>query len=334
MKAYEIQKFGIDELAPLEHEKPRPKTREALVKFHAASLNYRDLMMVNGHYNPNLKTPVVPLSDGAGEIIEVGDEVTRWKVGDRVMPIFMQEWIDGEISFSKLKTSLGGELDGCLREFGVFHEEGLVAIPRHLSYEEASTLPCAAVTAWNALKVSGNLQKGEAVLLLGTGGVSIFALQFSEQIDAETIIISSSDEKLGRADILGATHLINYRENADWDKAVSVFTAKKGVDHVVEVGGAGTLQKSLNSVRLGGHIALIGVLAGEGNFNPVSILMKSVRLQGIFVGSRAMFEDMNNFIEKNLIKPVIDKVFKFDEAREALKYMKDGAHFGKVVVKI
>ena len=195
-------------------------------------------------------------------------------------------------------------------------------------------MPCAAVTAWNALKVSGNLQKGEAVLLLGTGGVSVFALQFAEQIGAETIIISSSNEKLGRADILGATHLINYKENTDWDKAVSIFTAKQGVDHVVEVGGAGTLQKSLNSVRMGGHIALIGVLAGEGSFNPMSILMKSVRLQGIFVGSRAMFEDMNNFIEKNLIKPVINKVFEFDEAREALKYMKDGAHFGKVVVKI
>lgn len=335
MKAYEIQKFGIDNLALVERKKPTPKENEVLVKFHAASLNYRDLMMIKGWYNPKLKTPLVPLSDGAGEVVEVGENVTRWKVGDRVMPNFMQGWIDGEIEFKKAKTALGGDLDGCLREFGTFDENGLVKIPGHLTYREASTLPCAAVTAWNALKVSGNLQKGETVLLLGTGGVSIFGLQFAKNMGAETIITSSSDEKLGRADVLGANHLLNYKENPHWDDSVNVFTAKKGVDHVVEVGGAGTLQKSLNSVKMGGHIAVIGVLASGGeDFNPVTILMKAVRMQGIFVGSRKMFEEMNDFIREHYIKPVVDKEFDFEQAKEALKYMESGSHFGKVVIKI
>jgi len=334
MKAYEIQEFGIDNLALVEREKPIPKENEVLVKFHAASLNYRDLMMVKGWYNPKLKTPLVPLSDGAGEVVEVGESVTRWEVGDRVMPTFMQGWIDGDVSVEKARTALGGDLDGCLREFGAFNEEGLVKIPAHLSYEEGATLPCAAVTAWNALKVSGNVKAGEVVLLLGTGGVSIFALQFAKYLGAEIIITSSSDEKLGRAGILGANHLINYRETPEWDKAVSDFTAKRGVDHVIEVGGIGTLQKSLNSVRMGGHIAVIGVLASEGDFNPVSILMKAVKMQGIFVGSREMFENMNQFISANLIKPVVEKVFEYNELREALEYMESGAHFGKIVVKL
>ena len=334
MKAFEIQEFGIDKLVLVEREKPKPKENEVLVRFHAASLNYRDLMMVKGWYDPKLKMPLVPFSDGAGEVVEVGKSVTKWKVGDRVMPIFMQGWIDGEVSSKKSKTALGGDLDGCLREFGAFDENGLVEIPGHLSYEEAATLPCAAVTAWNALKISGDVKTGETVLLLGTGGVSIFALQFAKHLGAETIITSSSDEKLGQADILGANHLINYKENQEWDDAVSVFTAKCGVDHVIEVGGAGTLGKSLNSVKMGGHIAVIGVLANQGEFNPISILMKAVRLQGIFVGSREMFEVMNGFITEHLIKPVVDKVFDFEDAREALKYMESGAHFGKIVIKI
>ncbi len=334
MKAYEIQEFGIDNLESAEREKPAPSANEVLVKFHAASLNFRDLMMIKGSYNPKLKLPLVPFSDGAGEIVEVGNDVSRWKVGDRVMPIFMQGWINGEVDSKKARTALGGDLDGCLREFGAYNEEGVVRIPRHLSYEEAATLPCAAVTAWNALVVSGKLTKRETVLLLGTGGVSIFGLQFAKHIGAETIITSSSDEKLGQADILGADHLINYKATPEWDEAVSVFTAKRGVDHVVEVGGAGTLQKSLSAVRMGGHIAVIGVLSGKGDFNPVPILMKAAKLQGIFVGSREMFEEMNTFISENLIKPVVDKVFEFSEVQQALKYMESGSHFGKIVVKI
>lgn len=334
MKAYEIQEFGIDRLTQTERDVPEPGEGEVLVRFRAVSVNYRDLMMVKGSYNPRLKTPLVPFSDGAGEVVGTGAGVTLWKEGDRVMPIFMQGWIEGPVDHSKARTALGGDLDGCLREYGVFSERGLVRIPEHLTFEEGATLPCAALTAWHALMVSGRLEKGETVLLLGTGGVSVFALQFARNRGAETIITSSSDEKLGRADVLGADHLINYRENPDWDEAVKVFTARRGVDHVVEVGGAGTLQRSLKAVRMGGHIAVIGAVAGKGDLDPVPILMKSVRLQGIFVGSREMFVEMNEFIDRHLIKPVVDRVFEFGEVREALRYMESGAHFGKIVVRV
>ncbi|MCA1638866.1 MAG: NAD(P)-dependent alcohol dehydrogenase [Acidobacteria bacterium] len=226
------------------------------------------------------------------------------------------------------------DLDGCLREFGAFDENGLVRIPDHLNYEEAATLPCAAVTAHNALMVFGNIKPDHTVLLQGTGGVSIFALQFASVFGCRTIITSSSDEKLNRANELGAGNLINYTEREDWDKAALDLTERQGVDQIVEVGGAGTMQKSLNAVKMGGHIAVIGVLAGKGDFDLRSILMKSVKMQGIFVGSRQMFEDMNRLICQHNLKPVIDKTFPFDEAKDALKYMESGSHFGKIVVKI
>jgi NADPH:quinone reductase-like Zn-dependent oxidoreductase len=334
MKAFEIQRFGIENLALVERETPKPNANEVLVKFYATSLNYRDLMMIKGFYNPRLKMPLVPFSDGAGEVVAVGEAVTKWKVGDRVCPIFMQGWLEGEVSFSKARTALGGDFDGCLREIGAFDENGLVAIPSHLSYEEAATLPCAAVTAYNALFESGRMKSDDTVLLQGTGGVSIFGLQFASCFGAKTIITSSSDEKLQRAKNLGADELINYKNEPDWDKKVLELTEKRGVDHIIEVGGAGTMQKSLNAVRMGGHIATIGVVAGKGEFNPVQIFMKYIKLQGIFVGSRQMFEAMNRFIEQHQIKPVIDKVFDFSEAKDALKYMESGAHFGKILIKL
>jgi len=335
MKNYEINEFDIENLTLTERETPSPKANEVTVKFHAVSLNYRDLMMIKGLYNPKLKTPLVPLSDGAGEVVAVGENVTKWKMGDRVCPIFMQGWTDGAIEVSKARTALGGDLDGCLREFGAFDENGLVKIPEHLSYEEAATLPCAAVTAYNALFCSGGLKPDDSVLLQGTGGVSTFALQMASVYGCRTIVISSSDEKLERARELGGDDLINYKETPDWDKKVLELTEKRGVDHVVEVGGVATLQKSVNAVKMGGHVAVIGAVAkGAGEFNPISVLMKSVRLQGIFVGSRQMFEAMNRVISEHRLKPVIDKVFAFDEAREALKYMESAAHFGKIVVKI
>lgn len=333
MKAYEIQQFGIDELSLVEREIPTPQANEVLVKFHAVSLNYRDMMMVKGSYNPRLKTPLVPFSDGAGEVVAIGENVTGFKVGDRVCPIFMQGWIDGEVEFKKARTTLGGDLDGCLREFGVFNENGLVHIPENLNYEEASTLPCAAVTAWHALVVSGKIKRDDIVLLQGTGGVSIFALQFAKIFGAKVIITSSSDEKLERAQTLGADYLINYKNEPDWDKKVLEITERRGVDHVIEVGGAGTLQKSINSVKMGGHIAVIGVVAGKGEFNHLQIFMKSIKVQGIFVGSREMFEEMNACIFENDLKPVVDKVFDFSQAREALKTMESASHFGKIVVK-
>jgi NADPH:quinone reductase-like Zn-dependent oxidoreductase len=334
MKAYEINEFGIENLSVVEREMPHPAANEVLVKFHAASVNYRDLMMVKGDYNPKLKTPLVPFSDGAGEVVAVGENVSKWKIGDRVCPIFMQGWIDGDIEFKKARTALGGDADGCLREFGAFSENGLISIPDHLSYQEAATLPCAALTAYHALFVSGCLKPDDTVLLLGTGGVSIFALQFASVYGAKTIITSSSDEKLQHGKELGADELINYRENPDWDKAVLDLTERRGVDHVVEVGGAGTIQKSLKAVKMGGHIATIGALAGgENNVSPVSIFMKSIKLHGIFVGSRQMFEQMNQMLcQHPHLKPVIDKVFSFAEAKDALKYMESGSHFGKIVI--
>jgi len=334
MKAYQIEKFGIENLSVSELEQPSPGESEVLVRLHAASLNYRDLMMVEGTYNPKLKLPLIPFSDGAGEVIAVGDAVTRWKPGDRVCPIFMQGWIDGELDHKKSKTTLGGDLNGCLREFGVFREDGLVSIPEHLSYEEASCLPCAGVTAWNALMVSGGLKKGESVLVQGTGGVSLFALQFSKLAGAHVIATSSSDEKLAKAKELGADETINYREHEDWDSVVLELTNKRGVDHVVEVGGPGTMQRSMRAAKMQGHIAVIGVVAGSGDFSNVPIFMKALRLIGVFVGSREMFEEMNTAIEQTRIRPVVDRVFDFGSVSDALNYMRSAKHFGKIVVSI
>jgi NADPH:quinone reductase-like Zn-dependent oxidoreductase len=334
MKAYEYRQFGLENLLLVERETPRPGPYEAIVKFHAASLNYRDLLFAKGLYNRNPRFPVVPLSDGAGEVVAVGEGVTRWKLGDRVCPIFMQGWLEGERTAEKARTALGGgDWDGVLREQGAFSEEGLVRIPDHLSFEEAATLPCAAVTAWNALVQVEPVNASQTVLTLGTGGVSIFAVQFAKMHGARVIATSSSDEKLARVRELGADETINYKKTPDWDKEVLRLTNGIGVDHVVEVGGVGTLPKSVNAVRLGGLISLIGVLASGSGFDPIKVLMKSLRLQGIFVGSRQMFEDMNNAIAVNHLKLVIDRSFPFAKAREALAYLESGSHFGKIVLQ-
>jgi NADPH:quinone reductase-like Zn-dependent oxidoreductase len=336
MKAYEVSEFGVDKLAVVERPMPEPRHGEVLVRFHAASLNYRDFMVVSGTYNPKMKLPAVPFSDGAGEVAAVGEGVTRWNTGDRVMPIFAQRWFDGDSTEEKRRTSLGAgaHWDGVLREYGAFSEESVVAVPDHLSFEEASTLPCAALTAWNALAVSGEVKPGESVLTLGTGGVSIFAAQFAKLFGAQVISTSGSNEKIERLKDLGVHDTVNYREREDWDKSVLEIVGSPGVDHVVEVGGAGTLGRSINAVRIGGHVAMIGALTGAAGFNPTTVFMKSIRLQGIFTGSRAMFEDMIRAIRVNRLRPVIDKVFEFDEAREALRHMESASHFGKIVVRI
>jgi NADPH:quinone reductase-like Zn-dependent oxidoreductase len=334
MKAYEYRQFGVENLLLVERDTPRPGSREVVVHFRAASLNYRDLLFARGVYNKNPRFPVVPLCDGAGEVVAVGEGVTRWKQGDRVCPIFMQGWLEGERTAEKARTALGaGELDGVLREQAAFCEEGLVRIPDHLSFEEAATLPCAAVTAWNALVHVGRVNASHTVLTLGTGGVSIFALQFAKMHGARVIATSSSDEKLARLRELGADETINYKKTPDWDKELLRLTNGNGVDHVVEVGGAGTLPKSVNAVRLEGRISLIGVLASGSGFDPIKVLMKGLRLQGIFVGSRQMFEAMNKAIATNHLKPVIDRTFPFAQAREALAYLESGAHFGKIVIQ-
>jgi NADPH:quinone reductase-like Zn-dependent oxidoreductase len=334
MKAYEIQEFGLDNLSVAEREVPKPGPGEVLVRFHAVSVNYRDIMTIEGTYNPKLKRPLVPFSDGAGEVAAVGEGVTKWRAGDRVCPIFMQGWLDGPVDFQKARTTLGGDLDGCLREFGTFSEEGLVRIPAHLSYEEAACLPCAGVTAWHAVTVSGQVASGETILVQGTGGVSMFALQFAKYFGANAVVTSSSDGKLERARAMGADDVINYKSREDWDTAVLDLTDKTGVDHVIEVGGAGTMQRSMRAVKMGGHIAVIGVVAGQGQFTTVPIFMKSLKLQGIFVGSRQMFEAMNAVIESSAMTPVVDKVYPFIEARDALEFVKNGEHFGKVVVTV
>ncbi len=332
MRAFEIREFGFENLKLVKHEEPKPAAGEVLVRFHAVSLNYRDLMVIKGVYNPKLRLPLVPFSDGAGEIVEVGTGVTRFQVGDRVCPSFFQDWTDGEIDYSKSRSALGGDLDGCLKEYAVFNEAGLVNIPQHLSYDEAATLPCAGVTAWNALFESGGLEADETVLTLGTGGVSLFALQFAMAAGARVVVTSSSDVKLERAKELGAFEVVNYKNLPDWDKEVGLITKKRGVDHIIEVGGAGTIQKSIGAARMGGHIALIGVLSKGDGINPVSVLMKALRLQGIFVGSRKMFEDMNAFLFEHDIKPLIDRKFAFEDTISALEFMENGKHFGKIVV--
>lgn len=334
MRAYEIEQFGIDNLTIVERETPRPASGEVLVKMHAASLNYRDVMVVSGTYNPRMKLPAIPFSDGAGEVVEIGEGVMKWSVGDRVCSTVIAGWIDGGPRAETAKTAIGaGGSDGVLSEYRSFDESSLVSVPEHLSFEEAATLPCAAVTAWNALVVSGNIKPGETVLTLGTGGVSIFAIQLAKAFGATVIATSSSDEKLEKVKALGADHVINYRTREDWDKAVLEITDGRGVDHVVEVGGTGTLTKSVKAVRVGGHIALIGALDMAGEFNPIPVFMKGIRVQGIFVGSRQMFDDMNEKITVAKMHPVIDRTFEFEEAIEALRYMESGAHFGKIVLR-
>lgn len=333
MKVFEYRAFGLENLVPAERDEPRATAGAVVVKFHAASLNYRDVLFGKGFYNPNAKFPAIPLSDGSGEVVAIGENVTQWKIGDRVCPIFMQDWLEGGPSWQKGRSAIGGgDLDGVLREYGVFHEKGLVRIPEHLSFNEAATLPCAAVTAWHALAEFGGVKSGDTVLTLGTGGVSTFAIQLAKLHGARAIATSSSDEKLAKVRELGADEVINYNATPDWDKQVLRLTDRIGVDHVVEVGGAGTLQRSLNAVRVGGRVSLIGVLAEGSGFDPVRVMMKSVRLQGIFVGSREMFERMNRAIAVNRLRPVIDRTFSFGEARDALGYMAGGSHFGKIVL--
>lgn len=329
-RAYQLTAFDFSKIVEAPVDLPSLGPNDVLLKMHACSLNYRDYMVAKGIYNPKQKLPLVPLSDGAAEVVDVGSAVTRFGKGDRVMPIFMQRWISGELTQLGAKSALGAALDGVLRQELVLHEDGLLKIPAHLSYEEAATLPCAGVTAWNALFETGALRPGQSVLILGTGGVAIFALQFAKAAGAKVVITSSSSEKLEKAKSLGADVLINYRSNPDWENAV-LKEFPNGVDHVIEVGGTGTLDRSVKAVKLGGHVSLIGVLSA-GQFNPTPLLMKGVRLQGIFVGSREMFEHMNNAIDANKIRPVIDRVFKTGEIKEALEYMVSGGHFGKIVL--
>ncbi len=335
MRAWQInQEFGIDNLTLTDRPDPQPGHGQIAIRVRATSLNYRDLMTVKYGGMRGLKLPLIPLSDGAGEVVATGEGVTRVKPGDRVAGIFFQNWLAGGPDASHGASALGGALDGMWAELVVLHEDGVVKIPDYMTYEDAATLPCAAVTVWQSMVTLGNMKAGDTVLILGTGGVSIFALQFATAAGVRTIITSSSDEKLARATQLGASEVINYRTTQEWGKKVLELTDGIGVDQVVEVAGAGTLVQSMEATRVGGFIGLIGILAGtDGEVNPIPVLMKSLRLQGVYVGSRVMFEDMNTAMAVNQIKPVIDRVYPFEEAQAALKLMESATHFGKIVVR-
>ena len=335
MRLYRIPSPGsIEALTLTEADTPRPGPHQVLVRMRAASLNFRDLAIVRGQYMMGPLPPdLVPLSDGAGEVVETGPGVSRVATGDRVAGIFMQSWQGGDMEPHHGLSALGGAVNGVLAEYVVFNEEGLVKIPPHLSFEEAATLPCAAVTAWNALFGLKSLLPGQTVLTLGTGGVSIFALQFAHTAGARVISTSSSDEKLARALALGASDGINYRQHEDWNSNVRALTHGRGADHVVEVGGPGTLQRSIFSAKLGGIVSLIGVLS-YGELNALTILGGGVIVRGLLVGSRALFEDMNRAITLHKIHPVIDRVFPFEDAQQAYRHLAGATHVGKVVIGI
>jgi len=334
MKLYELQhRSGLDSLVRVERADPVPGPGQVLVAVKACSLNYRDLLVAKGAYGAPPPLGRIPLSDGAGEVVEVGAGVTRVKPGDRVAGIFMQGWLAGEVSAEASATALGGALDGMLAQYVVLGEQGVVTLPSHLSWEEAATLPCAAVTAWNALVRRARIKAGDVVVLQGTGGVSLFALQFARMHGAHCIITSSSDEKLELARGMGADETINYRREPDWDKAVMARTGGRGADVVIEVGGAGTLEKSLGAVRFGGSVQLIGVLTGvAGPIPTAAILRRSITVQGIYVGSREMFEEMNRAIAQHALKPRIDRRFGFDDARAAYEHLAGASHAGKIVI--
>lgn len=331
VRAYSIPQFGIDALSLIEKPDPQPGPGQALVAMKAWSLNYRDLLVIQGKYNPKMKLPMTPFSDGTGEVLAVGEGVTRVKPGDRVAGIFMQGWLAGDYRDDYGKTAMGGAIEGVLAEQVVLDAQGLVKLPDYLSLEEAATLPCAAVTAWDSVVTQGQIKAGDTILVLGSGGVSIFALQFARLHGARVIATTGNDAKIERLKALGADHVINYNATPDWHKEVLKMTG--GVDHVVEVGGAGTLVKSMIATRGGGRVSVIGNLSGlSTEVNVGMILHKFLTVKGIFVGSREMFESMLRAMALAHLKPVIDRVFGFDEVRQALDHMEKAGHFGKIVV--
>ena len=314
---------------------PQPSPGQVLVRVRATSLNYRDLMVATGRYGAGIPLPLIPLSDGAGEIVALGADVTRWKVGDRVAGTFFQNWQAGPIRREAFDSALGGSINGMLAEVVALSANGVIAIPSHLSFEEASTLPCAALTAWHALVTSGKVSAGQTVLLLGTGGVSIFALQFAKMHGARVIITSSSDAKLARAKTLGADDTINYRTTPDWEKEVFRLTDKAGADHVVEVGGADTFPKSLRAMAIGGTISVIGGVSGFASEVSLRDILENRRSFVAFLsGAMKCSQAMNRAISQHHFKPVIDRVFSFSEAPAAYRHQESGAHFGKVVITV
>ena len=337
MKVMQIEEdWTPDNIRMAERPQPEPGPGEVLIKMEAASLNYRDVVVTRRGYGRRTgQLPLVPLSDGAGRVVATGAGVTRVDVGDLVCPIFNQRWLVGPLREEYWTGTLGGPHDGVMQELMVLREDGLVRAPRHLNALEAATLPCAAVTAWNALVVQGGVKAGDVVLVQGTGGVSLFALLFAKLHGARVIATSSSDAKLERVKSMGADHVINYRTTPAWDKAAREVTGGTGVDLVVEVGGAGTLETSVRAVRVSGTVSLIGVLSGvAGSVNLGPVVTQNIRLQGVTVGSREVFQDMLRAIELHHLRPPIDDhVYDFGEVGPALKALPEGHHFGKVCLQ-
>jgi NADPH:quinone reductase-like Zn-dependent oxidoreductase len=336
MKIYQIQDdWSMDHLKITECDQPEPGPGQVLLKMKAASINYRDLVVpLRGYGSFTGTLPLVPISDGVGEVVKIGARVTRVAPGDRACPMFMQKWIAGEPDLSRITSTLGGPVDGVMQEYMVVDEQALAKAPEYLTDEEAATLPCAALTAWNALITEGDVKVGDKVLLQGTGGVSLFALQFSKLLGAKVIIISSSDAKLKKAVALGADEGINYKSVPEWGKAVKKLTGNGGIDHIIEVGGEKTLPQSLRVIRPGGTISMIGVLSGVNMGVSLGLIVtRKVRLQGITVGHRDSFEAMTRAMVQHQLKPVIDQVFSFEELKMAMEYLRKGKHFGKICIR-
>jgi NADPH:quinone reductase-like Zn-dependent oxidoreductase len=336
MKICQLQDdWSIDNLTLTERPDPEPGPGEVLLRMKAASLNYRELIVLKRGYGSLTGTlPLIPVSDGVGEVVKVGKGVSRVTIGDRVCPMFMQNWIGGEATMDRLTATLGGPLDGVMAEYMVVSEQGVAKVPQHLTDEEAATLPCAALTAWSALVSEGHVKAGDRVLVQGTGGVSLFALQFAKLLGAHVIITSSSDEKLDRALDLGADDGINYKSTPEWGKVAKERSGGLGVDHIIEVGGTETLPQSLHAIRTGGTVSMIGVLTGQTmNVGIGLIVILHVRLQGITVGNRDSFDTMTSAISQHKMRPVVDRIFDFEQLREGLDYLASGAHFGKICIR-
>jgi len=335
MKAYVLRDgFGLENVRLEDRPIPSPGPGEVLIRMKAVSLNARDIGVIDGFYEPNRTEPLIPVSDGVGEVVALGKQASKFSLGERVSGIFTQSWITGEPTRHNWVTTLGCPLDGMLAEYVVLPEEGLVRVPGHLTDEEAATLACAAVTAWHAIVEEGQVQAGDTVVVQGTGGVSLFALQFAKLLAARVIATSSSDEKLAKAKVLGADHGINYRTTPDWEQAVLAYTEGRGADHIVDLGGSATLNRSIAALKVGGQISIVGLLSGAvvDGFAIVPAILRKARLQAINVGSREMFERMNLAIEQHALRPVIDRSFPFSQSLDAFRYMAQGSAFGKVTI--
>ena len=334
MRAYELQpRDGFDALTLVERPSPALRPTDVRVRVRAVSLNFRDLTIAKGARKR--KAPVVPVSDGAGEVIEVGAAVTRYKTGDRVAGAFFPNWLDGGMTEAAHAAALGGSHDGMLAEEVVLPETAWVRMPARLSFDAAATLPCAGVTAYHALFEGAQLRPGDVVVLQGTGGVSMFGLQLAKAAGARVIVTSSNAAKRERALALGADHVIDYKAEAAWGDAARAWTGGRGADIVIEVGGPGTFDQSVAALRYGGTMSLLGVLTGtKGEISTYGVFHKALRIAGIYVGSVAMFEGLVRALEARQIDPIIDRTFGFAEAKDAYAYLASGAHFGKVVIRV